>query len=247
MLEISLKAEELFLIGSFPVTNSLLTGFVFLCLVTLLTMGLRRHFSLVPKGIQNFLEWIVESILGMMDGILGGRAVSAQYFPIVATIFLGILGMNWMGLLPGVGSIGIWESHGHESVLVPLFRGASADLNFTLALAVFAALLIQVAGVISLGFMKYSHKFFNFKNPIYTFVGFLELISEFTRVISLSFRLFGNIFAGEVLLMVVAFLVPLVVPLPFIFLEIFVGFVQALVFSCLTLVAIAMARADEAH
>jgi F-type H+-transporting ATPase subunit a len=128
---------------------------------------------------------------------------------------------------------------------VPLLRGANADLNTTLALAVIAVIAIQVLGVSAIGAIKYAKKFFNFSNPINAFVGFLELISEFSKLISFSFRLFGNIFAGEVLLMVIAFLVPYIAPLPFFFLELFVGIVQALVFMMLTLVFIKGATMSE--
>jgi F-type H+-transporting ATPase subunit a len=124
--------------------------------------------------------------------------------------------------------------------LVPLFRAATADLNTTLALAIFSIVLTQIFGFqhLKLGYLK---KFFNFSNPLMTFVGILELVSEFAKIVSFAFRLFGNVFAGEVLLAVMAFLVPVVVPMPFYGLELFVGFIQALVFAMLSLVFFNMA------
>lgn len=132
------------------------------------------------------------------------------------------------------------------SVFVPVFRSGTADLNMTIALAIMAVGAIQIAGLTNLGF-SYLKKFFNFSNPIYTFVGLLELISEFSKIISFSFRLFGNIFAGEVLLTVIAFLIPVLAPLPFLGLEVFVGFIQALVFSMLTAIFLSTAMVHENH
>jgi F-type H+-transporting ATPase subunit a len=149
---------------------------------------------------------------------------------------------NWSGLLPGVGSIGISE---HEK-LIPLFRAPTADLNTTLALAIVAIISVQWAGLKTLG-VHYLSKFINFSSPVNFFVGILEIISEFSRLISFTFRLFGNIFAGEVLLAVVAFLIPAVVPVPFLGMEIFVGFIQALVFSMLTATFLSMAVIKEGH
>jgi len=148
-----------------------------------------------------------------------------------------------MGLLPGFGSIGLHEvEEGHE-VFVPIFRSTYADVNMTFALALVAMTSVQVFGFTMLGFKKYAGKFFvnPFKNFVGSFIGILELVSEFSKMISFSFRLFGNIFAGEVLLLVMSFLVPYIIPLPFYGLELFVGFIQALVFSFLTLVFLQMA------
>jgi F-type H+-transporting ATPase subunit a len=160
----------------------------------------------------------------------------------VATIFLFVLVSNWIGLLPGVGSILINDGHGHQ---IPLLRAAAADLNFTLALGVLAVVVVNLIAIVTLGIRSHAGKFFNFSGPINFFVGILELVSEFAKIISFSFRLFGNIFAGEVLLVIVAFLVPYVAPLPFLFLEVFVGFIQAFVFAMLALVFIAVATTEH--
>ncbi len=136
------------------------------------------------------------------------------------------------------------ESETSHEVFVPIFRGATADLNTTIALALISVFMIQYYGLKHLK-LKYLKKFFDFSNPINAFIGILELVSDFSKIISFAFRLFGNIFAGEVLLTVISFLIPFLVPLPFIGLEIFVGFIQALVFTMLTLVFISMATAHH--
>jgi len=148
-----------------------------------------------------------------------------------------------MGLLPGFGSIGVWQvHHGHE-ILVPILRSTFADVNMTLALAAISVVACQFFGFAMLGMKGYGGKFFinPFKDPIGSFVGILELMSEVSKMISFTFRLFGNVFAGEVLLLVITFLVPYIAPMPFYGLEIFVGFIQALVFSFLTLVFLKIA------
>jgi len=188
------------------------------------------------------------------------------FFPLLSAFFLYILIQNWSGLLPGVGSIvvkvpaavvhgtilheekEVVTTHeavklegGHEEELeVPLFRGNNADLNATLALAIISVTMIQVYGIQFLGFKTYITKFLNFKDPIYFVLGILDIISEVSKVLSFAFRLFGNIFAGEVLLTIVAFLVPVLASFPFLILEVFVGFVQALVFSMLTSVFLSL-------
>ena len=180
-----------------------------------------------------------------MDSVLGDRHKSEKYLPLVTTIFLFVLVSNWLGLLPGVGSIFVRViEDGHETS-APLFRAAAADLNFTLALGIIAVVSVNLIGILALGIRKHTGKFFDFSNPINFFVGILELISEFAKIVSFSFRLFGNIFAGEVLLTIVAFLVPYLIPLPFLFLETFVGFIQAFVFAMLALVFIAIATAEH--
>jgi len=239
--QISLRAEEIFRIGSFPVTNAVLLSFFVLVLLAVLGWILRRRISLVPGAIQNVAEIVMEGALGLMDSVLGDRKTSEKYLPLVLTIFLFVLFSNWLGLLPGVSSIVVHQ--GAESV--PLLRSPASDLNFTLALALIAVTFANVLGVAAVGFRKRASVFFNFSSPIDFFIGILELVSEFAKIISFSFRLFGNVFAGEVLLAIMAFLVPYLVPLPFLFLEIFVGFIQAFIFGMLTLVFVAMAVAGH--
>lgn len=244
MVNISLRAEELFRIGGFPVTNSLFLSFVVLLVLTAIALLIKRRIALVPAGVQNAFEWTLEAMLDTMDSVLGDRKKAEQYLPLVGTIFFFILFSNWLGLFPGVGSVGIMKG----GDFFPFFRSPASDINFTLALALVAVTTVNIFGAAALGLRGHLKKYFNFGNPIKFFVGILELISEFAKIISFSFRLFGNVFAGEVLLTITAFLVPYLVPLPFMFLEIFVGFIQAFVFAMLVLVFIALSVShEEAH
>lgn len=237
MPQISLRAEEIFHLGAFPVTNSTLLSFVALVVITVLALVVRRKLSFIPGSVQNLFEAMIDGALGIMDSVLGDRKTSEKYLPLVFSIFLFILVSNWLGLLPGVGSFVVREGEG----TIPLLRAPAADLNFTLALALIAVTFINALGVAAVGWKARASVFFNFKGPVDFFIGILELISEFAKIISFSFRLFGNVFAGEVLLIIIGFLVPYLIPLPFMFLEIFVGFIQAFIFGMLTLVFVAMA------
>jgi F-type H+-transporting ATPase subunit a len=246
-MEISLAAEKIAHIGSFPVTNSMLLSWVASIFLIFVSMLATNKISIIPNKIQNFFETIIEFLFDTANSVLENEEITKKYFPLIATLFIFILTNNWLGLLPGVGTIGLNEINksGHE-VFVPILRAGTADLNMTLALAIVTMTAVQVFGVAAIGTFKYAKKFFNFSNPINAFVGLLELMGEFARIVSFSFRLFGNVFAGEVLLMVIAFLIPYLVPLPFFFLELFVGLIQALVFTMLALVFIKGAI-QEAH
>jgi len=237
MLQISLRAEDVFHIGNFPVTNAELLAVIVLVLLTVISITLWKKLKMVPGMLQNIAEVILEGALDMMDSVLGNRKTSEKYLPIVLTIFLFVLFSNWMGLVPGVSSITINNGEG----VVPLLRSPASDLNFTLALALIAVTMVNVFAIAAMGLKNRASVFFNFGNPLKFFVGILELLSEFARIISFTFRLFGNVFAGEVLLAIMALLVPYLVPLPFMFLEVFVGFIQAFIFGMLTLVFVALA------
>jgi F-type H+-transporting ATPase subunit a len=244
-MEISLAAEKIAHIGEMPITNSMVTSWIGSIILIVFALVATRKMKMVPTGVQNVFEFAIESLYNMANSVIDNEKATRKYFPLVATIFLFIICNNWLGLLPGVGTIGIHEViHGKE-VLVPLFRSGNADLNMTLALAIITVLAIQIFGIAAIGVFKYGKKFINFSNPINFVVGILELIGEVSRIISFSFRLFGNVFAGEVLLTVIAFIVPFIAPLPFYGLEIFVGFIQALVFTMLTLVFIKSAITDH--
>ncbi|OGL75078.1 ATP synthase F0 subunit A [Candidatus Uhrbacteria bacterium RIFCSPHIGHO2_12_FULL_47_11] len=248
-MNISLAAEPLFHIGTFPFTNTLIMAWVVIAVILLLVFLIRRKFSMIPKGLQNFFESIFEFALNMMDSVTGNRALSYKFFPVVMTIFIFVFFSNLIEIVPGLGTIGLWEAHEGKTILVPFIRSSSADLNVTLAIALVSVLATQILGIAALGFFKYAGKFIvpPWKSPyvVGTFVGLLELVAEVAKIVSFSFRLFGNIFAGEVLLTVALFLVPYIVPLPFLFLEIFVGLVQAVVFSMLTLVFMKMAVTEH--
>lgn len=245
-IHISLAAEPIGHIFGLPITNSMLGALMAALVLIILARAAGRKASMRPGKLQNAAEMVLEALLGLMDGVTGNREKSRKFFPIVATIFLLIITMNWLGLVPLFGTIGIKETiDGHE-VLTPFLRGGSADLNMTIAIAIISQVAAQVFGVMYIGGRNYLRKFFN-PNPAMTFPGIIELIGEFTKVISYSFRLFGNIFAGEVLLLVISTLVPLIAPIPFYFLELFVGFIQALVFALLSLVFFTIASTAEEH
>jgi F-type H+-transporting ATPase subunit a len=243
MLAISLRAETLFNIGSFPVTNGLLMSTLVLVLLAVLAFVLRSKLKMVPGAMQNAFEMLLEGALSVMDTLFGNRPTSEKYFPLVFTTFIFILFSNWLGLLPGVGSVIVNQSGG----AVPLLRSPSSDLNFTLALALIGMTFVNAASAVAEGFWHRLSVFFNFKGPVDFFIGILELISEIGKIISLSFRLFGNVFAGEVLLAIMAFLVPYALPLPFMMLEVFVGFIQAFIFAMLIAVFVQMSLAHGAE
>ncbi|MBI3261264.1 F0F1 ATP synthase subunit A [Candidatus Berkelbacteria bacterium] len=236
--EISLAAEQIAHLGGFPITNSLLLSVLVTVAIVIVSWVIRYQVSLVPSGFYNAVESVVEGLFNLAESVFGSFEETKRYFPIIAALFIFILLNNWAGLIPGVGPITI----GH----VPILRGGTADLNTTLALAIISVGITQYYAAARLGFFGNVSRFFNFKSPILFFVGVLELVAEFAKVLSFSFRLFGNIFAGEVVLLVMAFLAPYLAPLPFIALELFVGLVQALVFAMLTLVFLKVATA-EAH
>lgn len=245
-MNISLAAEEIAKVGGFSISNSLLTTWIAMLVLIMISLLATKNIKLIPTGIQNVVEALIESLYNLVESIAGNKG--KYFFPIVATFFLFILTSNWLGLVPGGNAIGFFRQIHGEKEFIPLFRSPSADLNTTLALAIISVTFIQICGVKWQG-PKYFSKFINFSSPINFYVGILELISEIAKIISFSFRLFGNIFAGEVLLLVIAFLIPVVAPGPFLLLEIFVGFIQAFVFSILTLVFlnVATTKHDESH
>lgn len=222
-------AEILFHIGGFPVTNTFITT---LCVDAILLGGayvVTRRLSLIPSGIQNAGEMVIGGFYDFVASIAHEKA--PRIFPYFMTFFLFIIVANWMGLIPGFGTIGIRE---HDK-LIPFLRGATTDINVTFGLALVSVVATHLMSVQILGIRGYLSRYFSI-NPIYLFVGFLEIISEITKIISLSFRLFGNVFAGEVVLSTVSKLFAFGFPIPFMLLETIVGFVQALVFSMLTFV-----------
>jgi F-type H+-transporting ATPase subunit a len=241
MPKISIKPEPLFEIFGFIITNSYFTSWIVIILFIILAVHYRQQASKKDKSKLYYLvNFIVKSIYDLFKSILG-EDKNAIFFPLLGAFFFYILLQNWFGLLPGVGSLLIKVKEHGEDVLIPLLRGDNADLNTTLALGLISVGLIQYFGIKYLGLKEYLRKYFNFKGPIDFFIGILDILSEISRVLSFAFRLFGNIFAGEVLLIIVAFLVPVLASFPFLVLEIFVGFVQALVFSMLTGVFISVA------
>ncbi len=247
-MHISLQPEIIGTLFGIPITNSLILSLITAFLLVGGGFLLVRSVKMMPGKAQNTIETLVEGILAFMGQALGNKEQAKKFFPLVATIFLFILSNNWIGVLPGTGSLGFFEEEHGQRSFIPLFRSANSDLNTTLALALISVFAIQWYGIRKLGFLKHISKFFVFgKGPIQFFVGILELIGEFAKVLSFSFRLFGNIFAGEVLLLIIMTLVPVIAPLPFIMLEFFVGFIQALVFAMLTLIFLKIATEQVEH
>jgi F-type H+-transporting ATPase subunit a len=268
MPEISIPAEPVFTLPAigFAVTNTLLATWLTMLLLIVGSILVTRNMGMVPGGLQNLVEWGLGVLLRLAENVAGERG--RKFFPLVATIFIFLLISNWTGLLPGFASVGtIHEAHhgGYEvqqvSVLgvninllqgqeagehhtgytvFSFLRSAATDLNTPLALALISVVTTQVVGVQARG-LRYFNKFISFKDVMGLIVGPLELVSELGKIISFTFRLFGNIFAGEVLLAVLAFIIPYLVSVPFMGLELFVGLMQAFVFAMLTLVFMSMA------
>ena len=298
----SITDEAIFL--DFKITNTMVTTWMAILVLVAISYFATRRMTDVPRGLQNLLEVVTEFFLNLAESI-AGPAKARRFLPLVMTIFLFIVTANWMGILPGFGTIGRiespsevihqaeekaeddekeldlrdvklqifegagavgimsfgsvedeidgleYEEHGvaegkQTGLLVPFLRSANTEVNTTLAIALVAMFMVHFWGLRSLGFFGHIGKFINFKaGPIGLFVGILEGISEVARVISFTFRLFGNIFAGEVLLIAMAFLLPLIGIIPFLGLELFVGMIQAFIFAILTLVFAAMATVSH--
>ncbi len=267
--ESTLFAEPLFPIGGLTVTNALLTSWVAVLVIIILSIIIRRRLAQVPRGIQNYAEAVLDGAFNLADSITGSREKSIKFLPLVLPLFIFILINNWLGLIPGVGSIGFVEQQGAQNIFIPLFRGATADLNLTLALAIVAVVATHIGGVITAKAWGHLNRFLNINlllaipkkifqerdftailvNPIKFFVGLIEAVGELAKVASLSFRLFGNVFAGEVLLAAMAAIFAYLLPIPFIFLELIVGLIQALIFATLTLVFLTVMTTEheEAH
>jgi F-type H+-transporting ATPase subunit a len=254
-LHISISAERVFDVLGVPITNSMVTSWAVSLLIIIFAISFSRGFKLKGKmsKTQLLVETVVEGLYNLVISITG-TARAKVFFPLVATFFFYIVPSNWTGLLPGAGTVGFQGMLNGKEAFIPVLRAPTADLNTTLALALIAMFFVQFYGFKYQG-LSYLKKFFDFTNPINAFVGILELVSDISKVISFTFRLFGNIFAGEVLLAVIAYLTASFLPiaaLPFFGLELFVGAVQGLVFMMLATVFINMATIshgdhDEAH
>lgn len=205
---------------------------------------------------------VIEGAMDLADQVTGSKKLTAKVFPFAFAVFMFVLINNWLGLLP-FGGFGLIETTAHGKVFIPLIRSGTADINTTLALGILSIIGANLFGVVSIGLWKMFNKYVNLKAfgeaitkvkkdpavlisaPIMFFVGIVELIGEFAKIASLSFRLFGNVFAGEVLLMSMGTILAYGLPLPFMLLELFVGFIQAFIFSILTLVYFAIATSDH--
>ncbi|TXI31780.1 MAG: F0F1 ATP synthase subunit A [Niabella sp.] len=240
-IHVSITPETVFhIFETIPVTNSVLTTIFVSTFLVFFSLIIRLGIKFIPGKAQIITESMIGGLYDLTENITGENA--KKFFPFIATFFMFILFSNWFGLLPLLG-IGVK----HEESIIPFLRPATTDLNGTIALALISVITTQIIGIKALGANVHFSKFFNFSSPINFFVGILELVGEISKVISFSFRLFGNIFAGEVLLSVMFFLLPLALPIPFLGLELFVGFIQAAVFSILTLVFFQMAVEKPHH
>ncbi|MBU6447255.1 F0F1 ATP synthase subunit A [Patescibacteria group bacterium] len=252
-----LAAEPIFNIGTFSVTNTYINSTLTVLLFAVLAFFISRKVKDVPGKLQNLFEWVTEMMLMYFDQVTGSRKKSEKFLPLIGALFLYIVISNWISLLPGIGSIGLYRA----GEFIPFFRPANTDLNTTLSMAVFGVILAHIIGVFSIGFFKYFNKFIKISDiwhavkskkamnimtaAIEFMVGFLEIISEAAKILSLSLRLFGNIFAGEVLLTVLGSIVAYLVPTPFMGLEFLVGIVQAAVFAMLVLTYITVATMPD--
>ena len=261
--EFHLPAETAFHIFGFPVANSIIGAWITMVVLICFSFVITRRIKLVPGRLQSTFE----ALLGWLYDLcrrVAGEANGRRFFPIVATIFLFVAFNAWLSLIPGFGSIFITNAEGEH---VHLLRGANTDINMPLALALISFVFVEYFGLKSLG-LRYLGKFLNvgqffdsikqmvkghlkaglgglLTGLIHIFVGLLEALSELVRVVSFTFRLFGNMTAGEILLLIAAFLIPWVFALPFYGLELLVGFVQALIFGGLTLVFLTLAVAHH--
>lgn len=253
-IHIALAAEKLGTFMGFPITNTLVATFIAFVILVVMGLLVGRNTKMIPGRLQLLLEMAFEYVYDFVTQTLGSREYARKYFPLLMTLFLFIFIANMLHFIPGVGSL---TFHTADGATVPFLRAPNTDLNVTLALTIVVMFIIEIAGVFAIGLWKYAGKFINFSGRSFPerllnfVVGLIELVSEAGRLVSFSFRLFGNIFAGEVLIAVVVFFLPYIAPVPLMAFEVFVGFIQAAVFSMLTLFFIKMAitppHTSEAH
>ena len=259
---IAVPSDPLFYIGPYPVFNTfLITLASALIVFGFFYLGVRKA-KIIPGPLQNFCEWVVKLLLDLCEDV-AGKENGRRFFPWVASIFFLVLIANWWEVIPGVETIGTVSSHTADGTLIagcpahvsgffltgkaasncliPWLRPPSTDLNFTIGLAVVSFIITQIYGFRILGTRLQLSRYFTLREgPMGLIVGLLELLLEPLRIVSLSFRLFGNLFAGDILLLVMSFLIPVVGAIPFYLLEVFIGFIQAFVFAFLTLIFLAL-------
>lgn len=240
-IHVALSAEHLGTFMGIPITNTLIMSWIVMALLFTVAFVVRSRLSLIPGKFQTFIEILFGYIHDFIETTLEDKVWARRIFPLLLTLFLFIALANLIEFTPGIGSI---TFHNAEGETVPFLRSMNTDLNVTLALTFIVMFVIEFAGIFALGLFKYAGKFINFSSPMNFIVGLIELVSELSRFISFSFRLFGNIFAGEVLIAVVSFFVPYFLPAPVMAFEMFVGLVQGAVFALLTLFFVKMAIAE---
>ncbi|HAQ02790.1 TPA: hypothetical protein DEP30_02915 [Candidatus Nomurabacteria bacterium] len=260
--ESTLFAEPIFHIGDFTVTNALFTSWIVVFILITLAVVIKSKLKKVPRGIQNIFEIVIEGAESLCDQVTNSRAITNKAFPIVFTVFIIVLFNNWIGIFP-LGGFGLVEMGEHGKMFIPLIRSGTADINGTLPLAIMSVIGANIFGIISIGLWKTINKYVNLSAlgsiftkikkdpmilmtaPIMFAVGILELVGEFAKVASLSFRLFGNVFAGEVLLASMGAIMAYLLPTPFLLLEVMVGVIQAFIFAILTLVYYTISSTDH--
>lgn len=240
-LNISLAPQILFNIGSLPVTNALFWSFFVSFSIMAVTLFVRFNLKTIPGRIQNVIEMLFEQGLEFTKTIIESDTKARRAFPLVFTMFIFILVANLMAFIPGQSAITILKESGD----VPLFRVITSDYALVLMMTMISVITIQVVAIVTHGPFGYLKKFFNFSSPMAFMLGLMDVIGEIAKVLSLSFRLFGNMFAGEVLGIVMLALAPFFIPLPFAFLGLLTAIIQAFVFSLLTLIFISMASKIE--
>ena len=238
---ISLTAQPLFSFFGVPITNALISTWLVMAALLLGAFLIGRSLTLSPGKLQAGVEMFFEYVLKMLEDTFGSRALATAYFPLIATIFIFILAANWFEFLPLIDSVTVRG--------VSLLHTPTTDLNLTLALALISFFVIEISGIGALGILRYGGKFVNLQGGATGFaVGLLEIVGDLARIISFSFRLFGAIFAGEVLLLVIAHFLPYIASVPFMAFEVFIGLLQAGVFAILTMAFIKIAiTAHGAH
>jgi F-type H+-transporting ATPase subunit a len=279
LLQIKIQPDPIFNIGPLQVTNTLLCTWITILILVVFFFFATRRRALVPSGIQNVAEYLIEYLLGLVEGV-SGKEKGRRFFPLVGTLFIFIIVANLLDVIPGVDTIGTIDTAAAHAahittqpflgfllfgdlsnLLIPWIRPATTDLNLNFAMSLTVVVTCQVLGFATLGPLEHLGKYFNvrtffrslrkldfggmFQGFIEFFVGIIDIISELSRILSLAFRLFGNIFAGSAVLAVFAFILPFISDAVFIPFELFVAFVQALVFSLLTLVYLEMATTSE--
>ena len=236
-IHVALAPEVIGNLWGLPITNTLLMSWAVIIILGILAYLIGSNVKLVPGRFQTLLESLFSFVYDYIAETLESRDMARKFFPLLLTLFLFIFTANMLEFTPGIGSVGFL----HNGEFSPLFRSANTDLNATLALAIISFFVIEITGIMAIGIFKYSQKFLNFHSVMGFAVGIIEFFSELARLISFSFRLFGNIFAGEVLILVVSYFVPYFLPVPLMMFEVFVGFIQAAIFALLTLFFIKIA------
>lgn len=242
-IHVALSAEKLGTFLGIPITNTLISSWLVILALVVIGLLVGRRVNLIPSRLQTLFEMMFEFVYDYVTETLGSREMARKFFPLLTTIFLFVLFLNLFEFLPGVGSI-TFDGE-------PLLRGANTDLTVPLVLAIMSFLVIEITGIMAIGAWKYGGKFLNFHSPIGFVIGLIELIGEMVRIVSLSFRLFGNILAGSVIIAVATFFAPYGAPGLLMLFETFIGLLQAAIFALLTLFFIKLAieepHGEEAH